>query len=149
MTSVTALPYSFLGGRVGDIPETRTLFAMVFIHIWNTKASLRMWSKRLWWMILVRNKLLTVLWSFATEVVVRQWKNLVVNTVLLRKPVKFFSRQACCVLSSLSVSQFLLLCSAQVEDGAVSDLASPTNRCCSNPALIRQCNCNWNSCFLN
>ena len=44
-----------------------------------------------------------------------------------------FSRQAWC----LSVSQSLLLCSAQVEDSTVPNLAAPMNSYCSNPALVR------------
>ena len=48
---------------------------------------------------------------------------------LHRKPVElFFSRRACCVLSSLSMSQSLWLCSAQVEDGAIPDLWSHSPR---------------------
>ena len=46
-------------------------------------------------------------------------------------------RQAWCVLSSFSVSQSSLLCSAQVKDSTIPDLAVPTNIYYSNSALTR------------
>ena len=48
-----------------------------------------------------------------------------------------FARRAWCVLSSLSESQSMLLCSAQAGDSAIPNLAAPLNHCCSYPALIR------------
>ena len=105
-------------GRVGESPEAKLFFGMVFIHTWNTKVRLRRWSKRLWW-FLMSNQLLKTLWSCATKAVLRQWKNLVVNTILHRKPVEIFQdslnvfsllcqshNPCCCVLCKLKTVQF-------------------------------------------
>ena len=117
----------------GSSVEAELLFGMVFIHTWNTKARLKRRSKISCW-FMVRNQLLKILWSCATEAVVHEWKNLVVDAILQKKPEEGLRDSLGVFFSSLSVSQSLLLCSAQ--DGAVSDLAAPTYSYCSNPTSI-------------
>ena len=58
----------------------------------------------------------------------------VVIMTLQSKPLEVFENRLD-VYSSLLVS--FLLCSTQVEDGAVTNLAAPTNSCCGNTALRR------------